>query len=57
MKSFLAILLFSFIAGLHADDFDEFLLMDDGEGGLPDRHPYVVCINQLFELEVLSLQR
>ena len=55
MKSFLAILLFAFIAGLHADDFDEFLLMDDAEGELPDRHPYVVCIKQLFELEVLSL--
>ena len=51
MKSFVAILLFAFIAGLRADDFDEFLLMDDAEGELPDRHPYVVCINHIFALK------
>ena len=42
MKSFVAIFLFAFMVGLRADDFEELLLADDAEGGVPDRHPYVV---------------
>ena len=42
MKSFVAIFLFAFMAGLRADDFEELLLSDDAEGGVPDRHPFVV---------------
>lgn len=56
MKSFLAIFLFAFIAGLRADDFEEFLLADDAEGGDPDRHPYVVCIEHLFTLKLWAFK-
>jgi len=42
MKSSVAIFLCAFIAGLRADDFEELLLADDADDGLPDRHPYVV---------------
>ena len=47
MKSFVAIFLFAFMAGLHADNFEELLLADDAEGGVPDRHPYVVRTGHL----------
>ena len=42
MKSSVAIFLCAFIAGLRADDFEELLLADDADDGLPDRHPFVV---------------
>lgn len=42
MKTFVAIFLFALMAGLRADDFEELLLADDAEGGVPDRHPFVV---------------
>ena len=48
MKSFVAILLFAFIAGLRADDFDEFSLMNDAEGELPDSPYQTNCIFKLI---------
>lgn len=58
MKAFVAILLFAFIAGLRADDFGEFSLMNGAEGELPDRRPYVVCITEPYlRFKILGLQR
>ena len=50
MKSFVTIFLFAFMAGLRANDFEELLLADDAEDGIPDRHPYVVCMGHFRKM-------
>ena len=54
MKSFVAIFLFAFMAGLRADDFEELLLADAAEGGIPDRHPFVVRMGHFCKIYIKS---